>query len=258
MDDVTSGSFDTGLASFYNDIAANNSNVSLVDSMGRILQDPTLLSDALHTNAAGEQVYNQSVIDAYNRLVNSGVDTNTAATIAVQAAGTGATTGATTPADTTTARLGNQDYTLNNADINNVYNQIVGQGTMDKWTGEGFGSAEANARKMAENLVASGVTDINQIGQKTITTPASSYETEQGTVYVPESTQTVLINKNTGQQLVNDYGERGGVGNAFSGTYTGAGNTAYNVGFDAQGKPVLYTTGASSATDLSDLQMLLS
>jgi len=261
MNDVTSGNFGTGVASFYNDIAANNSNVSLVDSMGSILQDKSLLRDVLHTNAAGEQVYNQSVIDAYNRLVNSGVDTNTAATIAVQQSGAGATTGglpATTPADTTTATFGGQNYTLNTADVDNVLNQIVGQNTMGNWTGEGFGSAEANARKMAENLVASGVTDINQIGQKTITTPGYYTSTEQGDYWNPETTQTVLVNKTTGQQLVNDYGERGGVGNAFSGTYTGEGNTAYNVGFDAQGKPILYTSGASSADDLSDLQMILS
>jgi len=163
-----------------------------------------------------------------------------------------------TSTDTTTATFGGKNYTLNNADVNSVYNQIVGQGNLSKWTGEGFGSADANARAMAQNLVASGITNINQIGQKIVTTPGYYTSTEQGDTWNPETKQTVLINKATGQPLINDYGERGGVGNAFSGTYTGKGNTSYNVGFDAQGKPILYTSGASSATDLSDLQMLLS
>ena len=83
-----------------------------------------------------------------------------------------------TPVETTTATFGGQNYTLNNADVNNVYNQIVGQGTMGRWTGEGFGSADANARAMAQNLVASGVTDISQIGQKTVTNPG--YYTSMG------------------------------------------------------------------------------
>jgi len=52
MEDVTTGNFDTGVASFYNDIVANNDNVALVDSMGRILQDKSLLRDVLHTNTA--------------------------------------------------------------------------------------------------------------------------------------------------------------------------------------------------------------
>lgn len=161
---------------------------------------------------------------------------------------------ATPPADTTTATFAGQDYTLNNADINNVYNQIVGQGTMSQWTGEGFGSADANARAMAQNLVASGVTNINQIGQKEVVTPGYSYETEQGTVEVPESSQTVLFNTVTGQPLISDYDRA--TGNAWSGTFTGEGNTAYRVGFDAQGQPILYTTGASSS-DVGDIQTLL-
>ena len=154
-----------------------------------------------------------------------------------------------------TKQYAGKDYTLDPTAVTGLYNQIVGQGTMGKWTGEGFGSAEANAKAIAENLAASGITDLSQIAQKEITTPASSYETEQGTVEVPASSQTVLVNSVTGQPLVNDYAERA-TGNAFSGTYTGEGNTAYRVGFDAQGKPIVYTTGASSS-DTGDLQMLL-
>ena len=71
-------------------------------------------------------------------------------------------TAATTPA-TVAVQLQGQTYNVNATDVNNVKNQILAQGTTSKWTGEGFGSADANAEAMAKNLVASGVTDINQV-----------------------------------------------------------------------------------------------
>jgi hypothetical protein len=265
INDVVNNNFETGPASFYSDIAANNSNVAVVDSMGNILKDKSLLRDSLHTNAAGEQVYNQSVIDAYNRLVNKGVDSNTALTIAKQTADTttsGATatdttgglpttTGTAQATDTKTVNLAGQDYKVDTGVANTLASQILGQGLTDKWKGEGAGSAEANANKMAEQLAASGITDINQVGQGTITVPERSYETEQGTVTEPAYTYTAIINKNTGQPLISDYDRSGG--NTWSGTYSGEGNTAYKVQFDANGKPYFYTTAASS----NDLKMIM-
>ena len=75
------------------------------------------------------------------------------------------------------------------------------------------------------------------------------YEGEGGgqTVYIaPVGTETTFGNKLTGQAVADTYGERQ-TGDAFGGTYTGKGNTAYNVQFDESGKPVFYTTGASSS-----------
>ena len=97
--DVSSNNFERGPASFYSNIAKNHKNVAMVDSMGNILQDKTLLRDTLHTNAAGEKVYNKSVIDAYKSLVNKGADPNTAITLAKQIVGETppANTGATLP-----------------------------------------------------------------------------------------------------------------------------------------------------------------
>jgi hypothetical protein len=43
--------------------------------------------------------------------------------------------------------------------------QILGQGTTSKWSGEGFGSAEANAADMAKILSGIGITDIKQFGE---------------------------------------------------------------------------------------------
>jgi hypothetical protein len=49
--------------------------------------------------------------------------------------------------------------------VQNLASQILGQGTTSRWTGEGFGSKEANAREMAKTLAAAGITDINQFGK---------------------------------------------------------------------------------------------
>jgi hypothetical protein len=103
--------------------------------------------------------------------------------------------------------------------------QILGQGTTEKWTGEGKGSPQANAADMANILAGIGITDITQFGQL----PDGSFG-----------------NKLTGQPVPTTYGERQ-TGNAFGGTFTGSGNTGYRVEFDASGKPLFYTTGASSS-----------
>jgi hypothetical protein len=43
--------------------------------------------------------------------------------------------------------------------------QILGQGTTTRWSGEGFGGPEQNARDMAKMLAGIGITDINQFGK---------------------------------------------------------------------------------------------
>ena len=51
------------------------------------------------------------------------------------------------------------------AAIDALTQQILGQGTTSKWSGEGFGSAAANAADMAKILSGIGITDIKQFGQ---------------------------------------------------------------------------------------------
>jgi hypothetical protein len=125
--------------------------------------------------------------------------------------------------------------------------QILGQGTADKWTGEGKGSAQANAADMAKILSGIGITDINQFGQITKQVPVT-YTDENGTSYDTGQTQTVTTygNKVTGQEVPNTYSERQ-TGNAFGGTFAGKGNTGYRVEIAPNGTPVFYTTGASSS-----------
>ena len=136
-----------------------------------------------------------------------------------------------------------------NPDVAKTYltQQILGQGTTEKWTGEGKGSAQANAADMANILAGIGITDINQFGQITKQVPVT-YSDEYGTLYDTGQTQTVTTygNKVTGQEVPSTYGERQ-TGNAFGGTFAGKGNTGYRVEFAPNGTPVFYTTGASSS-----------
>ena len=175
---------------------------------------------------------------------------------------------------TITAQYQGKTYELNENDVNKVKNQILAQGTTSSWTGQGFGSAEANAEAMAKNLVASGVTDISQValidkkvdaqvipdgeggfvdaqGNKvdaSLVKENTDYGGESGnittTYTAPIGTEKVIGNKVTGQQLISDYDRS--TGSAWSGTFAGEGNTAFRTSFDASGKPIFYTTGASS------------
>ncbi len=291
FDDVVSNNFNPELDSIYTNIASKHSNVALVDTMGQILQDKSLLSDFIHPNEAGWKVYNKSVMEAYERLnpsqkievankvsatggasapedlaqaIDQVAGTNVAAT-AAQAA---------TTANTVAVQLQGKTYDVSTADVNKVKDQILAQGTTSSWTGQGFGSAEANAEAMAKNLVASGVTDINQValidkkvdaqvipdgeggfvdaqGNKvdaSLVKEYTDYGGESGnittTYTAPIGTEKVIGNKLTGQQLISDYDRS--TGSAWSGTFAGEGNTAFRTSFDASGKPIFYTTGASS------------
>jgi len=70
VDDVINNNFDPKVDQIYKDVAKANSNVALVGTQGEILQNKKLLVDALHTNAEGTSVYNQSVIDALSQFKN--------------------------------------------------------------------------------------------------------------------------------------------------------------------------------------------
>ena len=138
-------------------------------------------------------------------------------------------------------------YILQSDIVSKLTQQILSQGTADKWTGEGFGSAQANAADMAKIIATTGVTDINEFGAITKEVPVTISD-EWGTLYDTGRTQTVTTygNKVTGQEVPSTYGERQ-KDNAFGGTFTGSGNTGYRVETAADGTPIFYTTGASSS-----------
>jgi hypothetical protein len=77
--------------------------------------------------------------------------------------------------------------------IDKLTQQILSQGTSDKWTGTGKGSAQANAAEMARIIADTGVTDISQFG--TITKPAN--------VDVIPIFQPVLQGQGDSQEYVN-------------------------------------------------------
>ena len=70
VEDVITNNFDPKVDQIFTDVAKANSNVALVGTQGEILQNKNLLVDALHTNAEGTAVYNQSVIDALSQFKN--------------------------------------------------------------------------------------------------------------------------------------------------------------------------------------------
>lgn len=70
VQDVIDNKFNPEVDQIYKDVAKANSNVALVGTQGEILQNKNLLVDALHTNAEGTAIYNQSVIDALSQFKN--------------------------------------------------------------------------------------------------------------------------------------------------------------------------------------------
>ena len=131
--------------------------------------------------------------------------------------------------------------------VGNIAKQILAQGTTDKWSGQGFGSAEKNAYDMAVMLAGQGITDINQFGKAIREVPTYDENGNQtGTQAV-----TQFVNKATGEPI-NSYYDKAG-GNVWGGTFAGKGSTSYGVQFDDAGKPIFYTQYGGSSNDLFNL-----
>jgi len=131
--------------------------------------------------------------------------------------------------------------------VDDLIKQILASSNTAKWTGEGEGSAQANAADMAKLLSDIGITDIKQFGKITKEIPSSVIGYTENGEPIESGAQTITTfgNKVTGQEVPNTYGERQS-GDFFGGTYTGKGNTGYGAKIDAQGNPIFYTQGASS------------
>ena len=71
LNDVVTNNFNPAVDPLFTEIAKENKNVALVGTQGEILQNKALLVDALHTNAEGTAIYNQSVIDALSQFKNT-------------------------------------------------------------------------------------------------------------------------------------------------------------------------------------------
>jgi hypothetical protein len=98
-------------------------------------------------------------------------------------------------------------------------------------------SAEQVVFDMARSLLSKGVTDISQLTSK-------EYDVPEQTIY-GEGGDSVLPGYRTAGIFAGDTQLSG---NEFGATYTGKGNTRYNVDFDpATGQPRFYTTAKSSS-----------
>lgn len=128
--------------------------------------------------------------------------------------------------------------------INNLVGQIKARSNTSQWTG-GYGADEAT-KDMARILADTGITDISQFGPITQQVERVVGYEEWGAPIYQTVTEQTFGNKETGQAVPNTYSERQ-KGDFFGGTFEGKGNTGYGVQFDAQGQPIFYTQGASSA-----------
>jgi hypothetical protein len=135
--------------------------------------------------------------------------------------------------------------------INALMQQILASSNTSKWTGQGRGSAEANARDMAKIMADIGITDIKQFGPVTREVQEIVGNDDGGNPIYETQTQRTFGNKETGQAVPLTYSGRQ-TGNFFGGTFEGKGNTGYGVMFDGEGNPIFYTQGASS-NDLANL-----
>jgi hypothetical protein len=128
--------------------------------------------------------------------------------------------------------------------INNLVGQIKARSNTSQWSG-GYGADEAT-KDMARILADTGITDISQFGPITQQVERVVGYEEWGAPIYQTVTEQTFGNKETGQAVANTYSERQ-KGDFFGGTFEGKGNTGYGVQFDAQGQPIFYTQGASSA-----------
>jgi hypothetical protein len=188
---------------FGNDVDENELAQFKTAAAPELAQRPAVGSVAeLYQQVLGRAPESQAVVDEWTRQFGSTIDANEVAQFRDAA-----------------------QLEITNPNISNIKGQILAQGTTANWTGQGQGSAEANATDMATILAGIGITDISQFG----VLPNGSFG-----------------NKVTGQAVPNTYAERQ-VGNSFGGTFAGSGNTGYRVNFDAAGNPIFYTTAASSS-----------
>ncbi len=135
-----------------------------------------------------------------------------------------------------------------NTIINNLVGQIKARSNTSQWSG-GYGVDEAT-KDMARILAETGITDISQFGPITQQVEKVVGYEEWGAPIYGTVTEQTYGNKVTGQAVPNTYTERQ-KGEFFGGTYEGKGNTGYGVQFDAQGLPIFYTQGASSADPIA-------
>ena len=128
--DVQNNNFNPEVDPLYKDVASANKNVALVDTMGNILQNKSLLKDALHTNEVGTQQYNADVLAALASMNSSNIGSQQIApTVESTQLLNAAQTSAVTPTMSTAQAISaaNQYAQANNVDLSGNINNWIDQ-----------------------------------------------------------------------------------------------------------------------------------
>jgi hypothetical protein len=128
--DVQNNNFNPEVDPLYKEVASANNNVALVDTMGNILQNKSLLKDALHTNEAGTQQYNADVLAALASMNSSHIGSEQiSANAQPQQLLNAAQTSAVTPTMSTAQAISaaNQYAQANNVDLSGNINNWIDQ-----------------------------------------------------------------------------------------------------------------------------------
>jgi len=128
--DVQNNNFNPEVDPLYKDVASANKNVALVDTMGNILQNKSLLKDALHTNEVGTAQYNADVLAALASMNSSNIGSQQIApTVQSTQLLNAAQTSAVTPTMSTAQAISaaNQYAQANNVDLTGNINNWIDQ-----------------------------------------------------------------------------------------------------------------------------------
>ena len=128
--DVQNNNFNPEVDPLYKDVASANKNVALVDTMGNILQNKSLLKDALHTNEVGTAQYNADVLAALASMNSSNIGSQQIApTVESTQLLNAAQTSAVTPTMSTAQAISaaNQYAQANNVDLSGNINNWIDQ-----------------------------------------------------------------------------------------------------------------------------------
>jgi hypothetical protein len=130
IQDVVNNNFNPEVDPLYKEVAAANKNVALVDTMGNILQNKSLLKDALHTNEQGTAQYNADVLAALASMNSSHIGSEQISAAAQpQQLLSAAQTSAVTPTMSTAQAISaaNQYAQANNVDLSGNINKWIDQ-----------------------------------------------------------------------------------------------------------------------------------
>ena len=136
------------------------------------LKDATSPTDIVHPTATTYGLLGTNLADA--------IKTTTTGVAPKAISVTAPVTAAQTPslvANQATVGTGAEATTSKEDAVTKIKNQIIAQGTTSQWSGQGLGSAEANAADMARMLASAGITDINQFGKVPALEPVVPIET---------------------------------------------------------------------------------